>query len=122
MDKGWYQVPTVTTSQDPLASQHPELPTMDMSYRIDEGYSEETRSLDDLESPMRLEVNTEEMVPTSLRLAMDTIMSLEESDKAGMNRSPAHEMRSTWLTSWQNSCTMYSKPFGPRRLLTSWRD
>ncbi|KAL8793546.1 MAG: hypothetical protein Q9195_003808 [Heterodermia aff. obscurata] len=54
---------------------------MDMSYRIDEGYSEETRSQDDLESPMRLEASTEEMVPTSLRLAMDTIMSLEESDK-----------------------------------------
>ena len=63
---------------------------MDMSYRIDEGYSEETRSQDDLDSPMRLEATTEEMVPTmvptSLRLAMDTIMGLEESDKCGMRR------------------------------------
>ena len=86
MDKAWYQMPPVATSQHPVASQHLGLPAMDMSYRIDEGYSEETRSQDDLESPMRLEANTEDMLPTSLRLAMDTIMSLEESDKCGMNR------------------------------------
>ena len=89
MDKTWYRVPTVATSQHSVASQHLDLPAMDMSYRIDEGYSEETRSLDDLESPMRLEANTEDMIPTSLRLAMDTIMSLEESDKCGMNRQPS---------------------------------
>ena len=93
MDKGWYQMPTVITSQGPVASPHLQLPTMDMSYRIDEGYSEETRSQDDMESPMRLEANTDEMLPTSLRLAMDTIMSLEESDKCGMNKkSPLREM------------------------------
>lgn len=93
MEKAWYQMSPVVTSQDPVVSQQLELPTMDLSYRIDEGYSEETRSQDDPESPMRLEANTEDMLPTSLRLAMDTIMSLEERDKCGMNRQPSPRNR-----------------------------
>ena len=58
------------------------LATMDTSYKIDEGYSEETRSQDDLDSPMRLEPNTE-LLPSTMRLAMDSIMSLNEDEKSG---------------------------------------
>lgn len=61
------------------------LPRMDTSYKIDEGYSEETRSQDELDSPMRLESSAEGMISTSMRLAMDSIMSLSEEGKSGMN-------------------------------------
>ena len=60
------------------------LPRMDTSYKIDEGYSEETRSQDEMDSPMRLEPSAEGMAPTSVRLAMENIMSLGEEDKSGM--------------------------------------
>lgn len=60
------------------------LPRMDTSYKIDEGYSEETRSQDELDSPMRLDPSAEGMVSTSMRLAMDSIMSLSEEGKSGM--------------------------------------
>jgi len=60
------------------------LPRMDTSYKIDEGYSEETRSQDELDSPMRLDPSAEGMVFTSMRLAMDSIMSLSEEGKSGM--------------------------------------
>jgi len=60
------------------------LPHMDTSYKIDEGYSEETRSQDELDSPMRLDSSGEGMVSTSMRLAMDSIMSLSEESKSGM--------------------------------------
>lgn len=74
---------TMTTTDDSGAYQSS---AMDISsYKIDEGYSEETRSQDQ-DSPAGLEGNPEEMIPTSLRLAMDTIMSLGESEKSGMNR------------------------------------
>ncbi|KAL8826568.1 MAG: hypothetical protein Q9191_003719 [Dirinaria sp. TL-2023a] len=55
---------------------------MDMSYKIDEGYSEETRSQDELDSAMRLESSTDEMLPNPMRLAMDSIMSLREEDRS----------------------------------------
>ena len=58
---------------------------MDMSYKIDEGYSEETRSQDELDSSMQLEGSPEDMVPNSLRSAMSTIMSLDEAEKSGMD-------------------------------------
>ena len=57
---------------------------MDTSYKIDEGYSEETRSQDELDSTMRLEPTTDEMLPNPMRLAMDSIMSLREEDRSGM--------------------------------------
>ena len=74
-----------TAMKPSVASQSLALPVMDMSYKIDEGYSEETRSQDELDSPMGMESNTEEMLPDSLRLAMDSIMSLGETEKSGMN-------------------------------------
>ena len=79
MDKPAYHMSTMTATNDSAAYQ---ASAMDLSsYKIDEGYSEETRSLDQ-DSPVGLG-NPEEMIPTSLRLAMDTIMSLSESEKSG---------------------------------------
>lgn len=75
---------TITKPKDSVACQPVAPPNMDMSYKIDEGYSEETRSQDELDSPMGMEAATEGMIPTSLRLAMDTIMSLGEAEKSGM--------------------------------------
>ena len=66
------------------------LPPMDTSYKIDEGYSEETRSQDEVDSPMRLESNDEGMATTAMRLAMDSIMSLGEDDKSGTNNVSLH--------------------------------
>lgn len=57
---------------------------MDTSYKIDEGYSEETRSQDELDSPMRLEPTTDEMIQNAMRLAMGNIMSWKEDDRSGM--------------------------------------
>ncbi len=51
---------------------------------MEKGYSEETRSQDELDSPMRLDPSAEGMVSTSMRLAMDSIMSLSEEGKSGM--------------------------------------
>lgn len=82
MDKPAYHMSTMTATNDSGVYQ---ASAMDMSsYKIDEGYSEETRSLDQ-DSPVGLGPNPEEMIPTSLRLAMDTIMSLSESEKSGMH-------------------------------------
>ena len=75
-------MPTAATPS--VACQPLPLPVMDTSYKIDEGYSEETRSQDDLDSPMGMDANTEDMIPTPLRLAMDSIMSLSETEKSGM--------------------------------------
>ena len=66
---------------------------MDPAYKIDEGYSEETRSQDDMDSPMRLVANTEDLKAHSLRLAMNAIMSLGEAEKSGMSDPPAAEKR-----------------------------
>ena len=74
----------------PLLYRPLELPRMDTSYKIDEGYSEETRSQDEMDSPMRLEPNAEGLVPTAMRLAMDSIMSLSEEDKSGAHLFNIH--------------------------------
>ena len=63
------------------------LPRMDTSYKIDEGYSEETRSQDELDSPMRLESGAEGMIPSAMRLAMDSMMSLSEEDRSGVDET-----------------------------------
>ena len=66
---------------------------MDPAYKIDEGYSEETRSQDDVDSPMRLVANTEDLKAHSLRLAMDAIMSLGEAEKSGLSDPPTGRER-----------------------------
>ena len=66
---------------------------MDPAYKIDEGYSEETRSQDDVDSPMRLVANTEDLTAHSLRLAMDAIMGLGEAEKSGLSDLPTGRER-----------------------------
>ena len=59
---------------------------MDASFKLDEGYSEETRSQDGLDSPMRLESVTDETItvpmsaPPSLPPA---ILALSEAERSG---------------------------------------
>lgn len=54
---------------------------MDLSYKVDEGYSEDTRSQDDPDSPMRTESGGEEILPT--QIAMDAVMVLGDGEKGG---------------------------------------
>ena len=69
-------------SPNPRVACH--LPAMDMSYKIDdEGYSEDTRSQDELDSPTPMEPNSEDVIPNSQRLAMDSIMRLGEDERSG---------------------------------------
>lgn len=52
---------------------------MDPSYKVDEGYSEDTRSQDDPDSPMRMEPDGDDILPTQI----DAVMALSEGDKSG---------------------------------------
>ena len=58
-------------------------PKMDLSYKVDEGYSEDTRSQDDPESPMRMESEGDDMLPT--QTIFDAVMALGEGEKSGMH-------------------------------------
>lgn len=70
-------------SLDPHADYSPmALPRVDTSYKIDEGYSEDTRSQDEIDSPMKLESGSS-TVPSAIRLAMGSVLSLSEEDKSG---------------------------------------
>lgn len=53
---------------------------MDSSYKVDEGYSEDTRSQDDPDSPMRMEPEGDDMLPT--QTAFDAVMALSEGEKS----------------------------------------
>ena len=54
---------------------------MDPSYKVDEGYSEDTRSQDDLDSPMRMDAGGDDMLPT--QTTFDAVMALGEGDRSG---------------------------------------
>ncbi len=62
-------------------------PVVDSSFKVDEGYSEETRSQDDVDSAMRLDPRTNEI--TVMRAPMvaglpEGIMALSEAERSGM--------------------------------------
>ena len=54
---------------------------MDSSYKVDEGYSEDTRSQDDTDSPMRMETGGDDML--SAQAIVDTVIALNEGEKSG---------------------------------------
>lgn len=56
---------------------------MDLSYKVDEGYSEDTRSQDELDSPMRMESGGDDVLPT--QTIFDAVMALGEGEKSGMH-------------------------------------
>lgn len=59
---------------------------MDLSFKVDEGYSEETRSQDDLDSPMRLESISDDTatVPINdLPALPPAILALSEAERSG---------------------------------------
>ena len=51
------------------------------SYKVDEGYSEDTRSQDDPDSPMRSEPGTDDMLRKEM--ISDAILALGEGEKSG---------------------------------------
>ena len=60
---------------------------MDSSYKVDEGYSEETRSQDGLDSPTDMEQDGENLLQAqmlSARGLSTTVLALSEAEKAGM--------------------------------------
>lgn len=59
---------------------------MDLSFKVDEGYSEETRSQDDLDSPMRLESISDETVTVPINdppALPPAILALSEAERSG---------------------------------------
>ena len=54
---------------------------MDPSYKVDEGYSEDTRSQDDPDSPMRMEQGGDETLPT--QMAFEAVMARSDGEKGG---------------------------------------
>lgn len=66
---------------------------VDPSFKVDEGYSEDSRSLDDHDFPIKLETNTVEAaipLPTMASLP-EGIMALSESERSG-NSSRANSL------------------------------
>ena len=58
---------------------------MDPSFKVDEGYSEDTRSQDGLESPMRVEAAAPETIMPAPVIASlpEGIMALNEAERSG---------------------------------------
>lgn len=56
---------------------------VDPSFRVDEGYSEETRSQDDVDSTMRLDIAISASMVAGLP---EGIMTLSEAERSGMSR------------------------------------
>ena len=68
---------------NPLCSSLPP----DMSFRLDEGYSEDTRSIDDGDSAMGLEPrnnSTSSLIEEPLVTLHKAVMSLDERQRSGM--------------------------------------
>ena len=55
------------------------------SYKVDEGYSEDTRSQDDPDSPMRMEPGGDDMLQKEI--LSDAVMALGEGEKSGTSLS-----------------------------------
>ena len=59
---------------------------MDGSFKVDEGYSEETRSLDDGDSTMGMEprpASSIGLLPSPLLALQNAVMSLNETQRSG---------------------------------------
>ena len=67
---------------------NPSFPTLsnEKSFRLDEGYSEDTRSLDDGDSAMGLELrnSTANLLEDPLVALQNAVMSLDECQRSGM--------------------------------------
>ena len=73
---GYYQA-------QPFQSMIPNL-KMDPSYKVDEGYSEDTRSQDGLDSPMNMEAGSDgQQLGIGGRLPSD-VLALSEAERSGM--------------------------------------
>lgn len=80
---------------------------IDPSFKVDEGYSEETRSQDDVNSPMRLDPGSNEMktIPVPMVASLpEGIMALSEAERSGMLLVSIPQM--SVVEHRQISCTM----------------
>lgn len=63
---------------------------METSYKMDEGYSEDTRSQDGSDSPMATESGSDNLLHSRIMSATGlsaTVLALSEAEKAGMSTS-----------------------------------
>lgn len=67
---------------------------MDPSYKVDEGYSEDTRSQDGLESPMSIEPGSYGALASQMgsgSVLLSDLMALSETERSGkLHRSRVH--------------------------------
>lgn len=64
---------------------------MEASYKMDEGYSEDTRSQDGSDSPMAMESGSDNLLQSQIMSATGlsaAVLALSEAEKAGMFASP----------------------------------
>ena len=69
---------------------------MEASYKMDEGYSEDTRSQDELDSPMGMESGNENLLHSQVISATGlstAVLALSEAEKAGMSPRRSHFLR-----------------------------
>lgn len=74
-------------SQAQYLSQPLMAPKMDPSFKIDEGYSEDARSQDDPDSPMKMESSVADIFSSPWAMGgsiPEQILALNESDRSGM--------------------------------------
>lgn len=99
---------TNTFNPGPIYHKNYLSPCVDPSFKVDEGYSEETRSQDDVDSPMRLDSASNEMktIPVPMVASLpEGIMALNEAERSGM--LPHLSVRRSVVERRQISCTMY---------------
>ena len=104
---------------------------IDSSFKIDEGYSEDTRSLDDVDSPMKLEPGVNETNGVSMPMAAsslsDGVMVLNEAERSGMlprdpHPSIPHCAKCLAIDHAQILFTMFYEPYEHRLSQLSWND
>lgn len=87
-----------TLNSGPLYHKNYLSPCVDLSFKVDEGYSEETRSQDDVDCPMRLDSGSNESktMPAPVGASLpEGIMALNEAERSGM--LPASMFGTWWL-------------------------
>ena len=86
------------------------------SYKVDEGYSEDARSQDDPDSPMRMEPEGDDMLQA--QMISDAVIALGEGEKSGKPSSTMPEFKAH-LTDTRRTCIQH--PTHPPSLLYSLR-
>lgn len=73
------------------------------SYKVDEGYSEDTRSQDDPDSPMRMDPGGDDLLQN--QMVLDAVMALSEGEKTGKPPPRRSGLKANLTKHTQNSHT-----------------